>query len=210
MKRNLTILIGLVAMLTLLSGCAYMRSKFGSKSEEYKVGAQVKPLEVPSDLDAPNKSGTLVIPEPSPNAATAAADTSVPTAVITTQAAPPRTAAPSLGGEGMNVADTPASTFKRVGLALTRSGVATIEKTDESARTYEVLTNGSTTKSPGWLKKTVTLGMADDKKILTPVRLRIRVSGSGNESRVTIEGTTSEAATSAARNILETLGQRLS
>jgi uncharacterized lipoprotein len=188
-----------------------MRSKFGSKSEVYKVSAQAKPLEVPADLDAPNKSGTLVIPEPSANAAPAAADTSVPAASISsTQTAPPRTAAPSLGGEGMSVADTPASTFRRVGLALTRSGVATIEKTDENTRTYEILTNGSTTKSPGWFKKTVTLGMADDKKILTPVRLRIRVSGSGNESRVTVEGVTSEAATSAARNILETLGQRLS
>lgn len=209
-KRNLTILLGLAAMLSLLSGCGYMRAKFGSKSEVYKVGSQTKPLEVPPDLDAPNKSGTLVIPEPSPAAATAATGTGVPAADISTQGAPPRTAAPSLGGEGMSVADTPANTYKRVGLALQRSGVATIEKSDEQSRTYEVLTNGSTTQSPGWLKKTVTLGMADDKKVLTPVRLRIRVTGNGNESRVTIEGTTSEAATSAARNILETLGQRLS
>jgi uncharacterized lipoprotein len=211
-KRNLTFLLGLLAVLGMLSGCAYMKSKFGSNSSEvYKVGAQSKPLEVPPDLDPPNKSGTLVIPEPSATAATAAVDESVPAAAISSsQAAPPRTAAPSLGGEGMSVADTPASTWKRVGLALERSGVATIERRDERTRTYEVLTNGSTTQSPGWFKKTVTLGMADDKKVLTPVRLRIRVSGTGNESRVTVEGTTSEAATSAARNILETLGQRLS
>ncbi|MGB0132258.1 hypothetical protein [Dokdonella sp.] len=209
-KRNLTFLLGLLVALTMLSGCGYMRSKFGSKSEVYKVGAQSKPLEVPPDLDAPNRTGTLVIPEPSPTAAPAAADTSVPVASISDQAAPPITAAPSLGGEGMTVADTPASTWNRVGLALERSGVATIEKRDEKTRTYEVLTNGSTTKSPGWLKKTVTLGMADDKKVLTPVRLRIRVSGTGSESRVTVEGATSEAATSAARNILATLGQRLS
>ena len=208
-KRNLTILLGLIAMLTLLSGCGYMRAKFGSKSEIYKVGEQSKPLEVPPGLDKPNQSGTLVIPEPSANAAPAAADSSVPAASIAIQTAPPGTASPGLGGEGMSVADTPANTFKRVGLALERSGVATIEKTDQAARTYEVLTNGNTTQSPGWFKETVTLGTADDKKTLTPVRLRIRVSGSGNESRVTIEGTVSEAATSAAANILDTLGQRL-
>ena len=209
-KRNLIILLGLVAMLTLLSGCGYMRAKFGSsESEVYKVGAQSKPLEVPPDLDAPNKSGALVIPEPSPTAAPAAADTSVPGTIIASEKAPPGTAAPSLGGEGINVADTPVSTFKRVGLALERSGVAKIEQTDEKTRTYEVLTNGNTTQSPGWFKKTVTLGTADDKKVPTPVRLRIRISGSGNESRVTIEGTTSEAAISAAQNILDTLGQRL-
>lgn len=208
-KRNLTILLGLVAMLTLLSGCGYLRAKFGNDSEVYKVGAQSPPLQVPADLDKPNQSGALVIPEPSPNAAPAAADTSVPGDVIATQIAPPGTATPSLGGEGMSVADTPASTWKRVGLALERSGVAKIEQSDEKNRTYEVLTNGTTTQSPGWFKKTVTLGTADDKKVSTPVRLRIRVSGGGNESRVTIEGTTSEAATSAAANILDTLAQRL-
>lgn len=209
-KRNLTILLGLAALMMLLGGCGYMRAKFGSKSEVYKVGKQSEPLQVPSDLDAPNRSGSLVIPEPSATAGTAAVDVSrVPAADIPSQEAPPREAAPDLGGEGMSVADTPANTYKRVGLALERSGVATIEGSDEKAGTYEILTNGNTTQSPGWVKKTVTLGMADDKKVLTPVRLRVRVSGSGNESRVTIEGTTSEAAVDAARNILDTLGQRM-
>lgn len=209
-KRNLTVLLGFFTVLMLLSGCGYMRSKFGSKSEVYKVSSQGEPLKVPSDLDSPNNSGTLIIPERNPTTAPAEIGTGAPSTIMANQTAPPRAVAPSLGGEGINIADAPASTWKRVGLALERSGVAKIESRDEKTLTYEVLSSGGTTQSPGWVKEAFTLGMADDKKVQTLVRLRLRVTGSGNQSKVTVEGTTSEAASDAARSILEVLAQRMS
>ena len=209
MKRTLTIILCAFALLALLGGCNTMRNKFGKKSDAYKSSVQTQPIEVPPDLDAPNRSGALAIPELSTTATSAATDSSVPGMVIKPSSAPP-VDAHNLSGDGFAVADSLAHTWTRVGLALERSGVAKIQSRNESARTYEISTIGRKTSSPGFWKRVVTLGMAGDKRVSTPVGLRVRVSGVDGASKVTVEGTGSEAGNQAAQEVLEVLRQRMS
>jgi uncharacterized lipoprotein len=208
-KRTLSIVLCAFALLSSLSACSTLRARFGSKSDAYKNSAQTRPLEVPPDLDAPNRSGSLSIPEPSATIANAATDSSVPAPLIEPSSVPPLDAQ-NLGGDGVQIADSLANTWKRVGLALERSGAATILARDESARTYDISATGKKIQSPGFLKRVVTLGMARKKSVATPVGLRVRVSGSDGASKVTVEGATTESGSDAARQVLETLRQRMS
>jgi uncharacterized lipoprotein len=208
-KKNIALVLAAIALLSLLGGCSYLRTKFGSKSDAYKNSSQARPLEVPPDLDAPNRSGALQIPEPGASTATVATDGSAPAPLVPPAAAPPMSAAASLGGDGLQVADTLANTWVRVGLALERSGIATIQARDEAARSYEIRATGQKTRRPGLLKRVVTLGMAGDKTVATPVNLRVVVSGSDGASKVTVQGAATESDTSAARQVLDTLRQRL-
>lgn len=209
MKRNLSIVLCALAVLSLLGGCSSLRARFGSKSDAYKNSSQTRPLEVPPDLDAPNHTGALSVPEPNASVAKTRTDGSAPLAMIVPSSAPPLDAQ-NLGGEGLKVADTLASTWSRVGLALERSGIATIQSRDAAARTYDITAKGKKTRSPGFLKKVATLGMARDKHVSTPVGLRVRVSGSDGACTVTVEGATTESGSDAAGQVLQTLRQRLS
>jgi uncharacterized lipoprotein len=208
-KRTFSIALCALVLLSSLSACSSLRARFGSKSDAYKSSAQTRPLEVPPDLDTPNHSGSLLIPEPSAASASVVTDTRVPASLIEPSSVPPLDAQ-NLGGDGVQVADTLANTWKRVGLALERSGAATILARDESARTYEISAKGKKTQSPGFLKRVVTLGMARKKSVSAPVGLRVRVSGSDGASKVTVEGATTESGSDAARQVLDTLRQRMS
>jgi uncharacterized lipoprotein len=208
-KRTFSIVLCAFALLSSLSACSTLRERFGSKSDAYKGSTQTRPLEVPPDLDAPNHTGSLSIPEPSATGASLASDSSTPVPMIEPSKVPPLDAQ-NLGGDGVPVADTLANTWKRVGLALERSGAASILARDESARTYDISAQGKKAQSPGLLKRVVTLGMARTKNVSTPVGLRVRVSGSDGASKVTVEGATTESGSDAARQVLETLRQRMS
>lgn len=207
-KKNIAYVLGAIVVLSLLGGCSYLRTKFGSKSDAYKNSSQSRPLEIPPDLDAPNRSGALQIPEPG-TANTAATSGSAPASSITPAAAPPLRTSASLGGDGLQVADTLSNTWARVGLALERSGIATILSRDEATRSYEIRASGQKTRKPGLLKRVVTLGMAGDKKISTPVNLRVVVSGTDGASKVTVAGAATESDSNAARQVLDVLGQRM-
>jgi uncharacterized lipoprotein len=208
-KRTFSIVLCAFALLSSLSACSTLRERFGSKSDAYKGSSQTRPLEVPPDLDSPNHTGSLSIPEPSATGTSLVSDTGVPAAMIEPSKVPPLDAQ-NLGGDGVQVADTLTNTWKRVGLALERSGAATITARDETARTYEISAKGKKVQSPGLLKRVVTLGMAGKKSISTPVGLRVRVSGNDGACKVTVEGATTEAGSDAARQVLETLRQRMS
>jgi uncharacterized lipoprotein len=207
-KRILSRLLIVMLSAALLSGCGYLRTKFGKK-DVYKKSTQSQPLEVPPDLDSPNRSGTLLIPEPGTPTTAGTSDARVPDAMITPTAAPPVSASLTATGDGLQLADTLANTYRRVGFALERSGVATILSRDEAARSYDIRTTGQTRKSPGWFKRAITLGMADDKKVSTPVQLRVDVTGTDGASKVMIEGAASESERSAAKRVLEILNQRM-
>ena len=209
MKRILPIAVCAIFLLPLLGGCGMIRAKFGNKSDAYKNSTQTRPLEVPPDLDSPNRTGALVIPGPSASTGTAVSVSAAPAAIIVPSSAPPLEAQ-SLAGEGFQVADSLANTWRRTGLALERSGVATIPSRDETARTYEISAVGKKTRSPGLMKKVLTLGMAKDKSVSSTVGLRVRVSGSDGASKVTVEGAVGESGAGAARQVLETLRQRMS
>jgi len=194
-----------------------MNRHFHKKDTEYKTSVEEKPLEVPPDLDRPNASGALTIPPvgaavassastgasaPGEAPAAAVGSTAPATAV---QAGPGAT----LSGDGLHVNDTVDSAWTRVGLALERSGAATVLARDEAGRSFDVQTTGQTTTRPGWFKRAITLGMAKNKTT-AQVRLKVRVVADGNGSKVAIEGANDEASQDAARSLLNTLKQRLS
>lgn len=218
MRRDIqTLAIAALASFA-LAGCGFFDRHFHKENDAYKTSVQEHPLEVPPDLDKPNTTGALTIPDASASTATASAapsDASAPPAVAAASAAPaeaPAAAAPTpaiLTGDALHVADTVDSTWNRVGLALERSGAATVLARDEAGRSYDVQTTGQVTAKPGWFKKVVTLGMAKGTTT-AQVKLRLRVTAEGDGSKVAVEGATDQASKDAAQALLATLKQRLS
>ncbi|HKE48982.1 MAG TPA: hypothetical protein VKB52_13040 [Rhodanobacteraceae bacterium] len=206
---------------SLLGGCGWFDRTFHKQNQEYKASVQERPLEVPPDLDKPNTAGALTIPEANPNApaapapagdvAAAPAGVQTPTALAeAATAAPAEAASPAiLSGDGLHVMDTVDSTWNRIGLAIERSGAATVLARDEAGRTYDVQTTGQVVEKPGWFKKAITLGMAKGKTT-AQVRLKLRVTAEGNGSKVAVEGATDDASKDAAQQLLATLKSRLS
>jgi len=213
-RRNILVLVATLAAGSLLGGCGFLHKHFERKEPEYRKSVEEKPLEVPPDLDSPNSSGALVIPPvgsaASSSAASASSPADAPSAAAPT-AVPAETiaAGTTLSGDGLRVADTVESTWSRVGLALERSGAATILGRDEAGRAYSVETTGRTTVQAGWFKRAITLGRAGSKTT-AKVKLTVRVSADGTQSRVSIEGATDEASRDAAQSLLATLRERLS
>jgi len=207
----------LVAAGSLLGGCSWFHRHSEKQANEYKTGVQERPLEVPPDLDKPSTAGALTIPEvgsPAAPVGTAPADvdaapagTAAPVAAAPAagEAAPPAL----LGADGLHVMDSVDSTWNRVGLAIERSGAATVLARDEAQRTFDVQTTGQVVEKPGWFKKTITLGMAKGKTT-AQVKLKLRVAAEGNGSKVTVEGASDEASQQAAQALLSTLKSRLS
>lgn len=216
MKRSIALLM-ILPLLLLAGGCKYFSRD--SAKDEYKRAVESRPLEVPPDLDAPANSGAMVIPEvrsaPSdPAGSVRRADGALvlgapPTGSPQASATVPSAPGVALGGEGLLVADAPANTWRRVGLALERSGAATIVARDEAGASYEIETAGEVVSKPGWFKRAITFGKAKGT-VSAPVRLKVQVSEEGESSRVRIEGADDEAGREAARQVLETLRQRLS
>lgn len=208
MNRNLSFAACLLVAVSMLGGCGYMRSKFGNKPDAYKKSTQVRPLEVPPDLDRPNSSGAMAIPEAGSTAAASSAPIATPPADSAPEMTPPARSA-TLDSSGLRVEDSVASTWSRVGLALERSGAATIRSRDEAARRYEVTANATTSVRPGWFKRAITFGRAADKSVAKAYALGVRVSADGEGSRVVVDGATDADSTKAARDLLDVLRQRL-
>lgn len=214
MRRNTIALLTIVAAGSLLGGCGFLNRHLERKNDEYKRAVESRPLEVPPDLDAPNSSGTLNIPAPAaPGANTAATPSTAPATDVSASVAPAPMAAAApgaiLSGDGLAVADTVPNTWARVGLALERSGAATIIARDEAGHAYTVETTGQTVEKAGWFKRAITFGRAGNK-VTARVQLTVRVGTEGNGSRVAIEGANDDAARDAARSLLQALRERLS
>lgn len=210
-RRAIVALPAAMAAVLLLGGCSFFSRQSDRRANEYKSAHETRPLEVPPDLDTPNGSSALTLPAASATAPRASADAgaSVPGSVTGAPPAAGVASGVSLGGDGLAVNDTVASTWTRVGLALERSGAATILSRDEAATSYVVETTGQTTVRPGWFKRAVTLGRAGNK-VTAKVQLTVRVGAAGAGSRVSVEGADGDAARDAARALLQTLRERLS
>lgn len=210
-RNNFALLGAIVVAGSLLGGCGFFHKHFDRKEPEYRKSVEERPLEVPPDLDTPSSSGALVVPAAGSATASSAASSSAPpsTAAPTTVPSGAAAAGVSIGGDGLRVADSVQSTWSRVGLALERSGAATILARDEAGHAYTVETTGQSTTKAGWFKRAVTLGHAG-KKVVAKVQLTVRVSAEGEGSRVGIEGATDEASRDAAQSLLASLRQRLS
>lgn len=218
MRRNISALLAVLVSASLLGGCGFMHRHFERKNDEYKTAVESRPLEVPPDLDTPNSAGALTVPAVSARAAAtptpgaAPVDANAPGGDAGAAAPPPvvaATPAALLSGNGLSVPDAVASTWSRVGLALERSGAATIVNRDDAGYTYTVETTGTTTSKPGWFKRAITLGRAGNKTTAR-VQLTVRVAVEGAGSRVSVEGADDDASRDAARALLQALRDRLS
>ena len=211
MKRDTFALPAALAAVVLLGGCNFFHRHAERHANDYKTAQESRPLEVPPDLDSPNGSAALTIPAAGTPAASSSSTASGGSSAVV-MATPPTSVAgrgATLSGDGLAVSDSPSSTWSRVGLALERSGAATITGRDEAASTYTVETTGQTTTRPGWFKRAITLGRAGNK-VTAKVQLTVRVSANGQGSRVSVEGANDEASRDAARSLLQTLRDRLS
>jgi uncharacterized lipoprotein len=187
-----------------------MHRHFERKNDDYKRAMESRPLEVPPDLDTPSSSGALAVPAVSTRA-TAAVTSTTPSGAAPTSVPPEVSPTPgaTISGDGLSVSDTVANTWSRVGLALERSGVATIVGRDEAGHAYTVETTGQTTTKAGWFKRAITFGHAGNKTTAR-VQLNVRVSADGAGSRVSVEGSGDDASRDAARSLLSSLRERLS
>lgn len=194
----------------LLGGCSWFsRNK---ERTEYQGAAQTRPLEVPPDLDSPAGSSALTIPNASgPTSGVRDGGTLVLGRPADAGTAPPTaigTATVASASNSLSVADSAASTWRRVGLALERIDGTTIQSRDETAMSYEIRTTAQTVQKAGWFKRAITFGKAT-KTVSTPVSMQLRVSADGESSTVQVDGGSSAADAAAVRNLIESLRSRL-
>lgn len=175
-----------VCLPLLATGCSLFRSH-----NNWEKAAASRPLEIPPDLDAPASGNAMVVPP------------------LGTNVAPPPShraggGAPSqLGVDGLHVADGVASTWQRVGLALERAQLGTVDARDENAHTYAVTLNYTRTagKQGGWFKR---MFSSTPKPESVTGQVNIGVSADGSGSRVSASGDRDAVA-----KVLELLRDRL-
>lgn len=193
MTRSTLRLPAVAILAIVLGGC----SMFGVRSD-YEQARETRPLEIPPELDAPAQSGTMRVPEVAgAPSALASAPSGVPSAI------------PAGEATSLAIADGVAGAWRRVGLALERSGVATVGARDESAGTYTV--SGTTTIAKaaegGFLKRLFSRDEAGSPVEVTRV---VRIVADGAGSVVRVEDEQGQAADDEfARRVIEAIRQRL-
>jgi len=199
MSKSLRLAVLLVLGTLALAGC----SLFGKKSG-YEDSRANAPLEIPPDLDSPSTSGALEIPETGGTAAETGGTGATPgTAAAPANYAPQAVVA---GDESsLNLADAPAGAWRRIGLALQRSGVGELVSSDEAAGTYTLKTE-TVERKGGMFSK-----MFNKDKATTVVATRVvRVAAAGEGSTVTVEDEDGKVVEDeAARRVIAALKQRL-
>lgn len=193
MTRPTMRLTAAAILAVLLGGC----SMFGVRSD-YEQARETRPLEIPPELDAPAQSGTMRVPDVAgAPSAPATAPTAVPSAIPVGEAT------------SLAIADGVAGAWRRVGLALERSGVATVGARDESAATYTVSGTATIAKAPegGFIKRLFSRDEAGSPVEVTRV---VRIVADGAGSVVRVEDEQGQAADDEfARRVLEAIRQRL-
>ena len=124
--RPLLIAVIGTALLT-QGGCVWLRAKFANTAV-YEDSDQANPLEIPPDLDTPNTSAGIAIPDVTPNPMTQG-----------TPAAP----VAAVAADGFVLADTVESAFRRVGVALGKIDGVTLGESAESSGTHTVTYQGT-------------------------------------------------------------------
>jgi uncharacterized lipoprotein len=192
MTRSTPRLIAAATFAVLLGGC----SMLGVRSD-YEQARETRPLEIPPELDAPAQSGTMRVPEVAgAPAAGASAPVGVPSAI------------PAGEATSLAIADGVGGAWRRVGLALERSGVAEVSARDEAAGTYTV--SGTTTLDKpaegGFFKRMFSRDEARSAQVTRVVR--IVADGAGSVVRVEDEQG-QPADDELARRVIEAIRQRL-
>ena len=198
MKRPALLLLLLAPIA--LAGCQTIKdhNPFRHKEPPYKSAQQERPLEVPPGMTQPPTTETLAIPDAG-TGATAAGGSNI----AQTESAPAMMTAPaSTGSDALNMADTPASVYRRVGLALARGGAGQVTAHDDNAMTYQVAVNRTVTTKPegGFLKRL----FHRSKTETVAGNVTVSVAPSGTGSVVQAAGDPSAAA-----SVIAVLRQRL-
>jgi uncharacterized lipoprotein len=195
MTRSTLRLPAVAILAVVLGGC----SMFGVRSD-YEQARETRPLEIPPELDAPVQSGTMRVPDVA-GAPAAPAPAGVPSTVPST--------IPAGEATSLAIADGVAGAWRRVGLALERSGVATISARDEVAATYTL--SGTTTVAKaaegGFFKR---LFSRDEASAPVEVTRVVRVVAEGAGSVVRVEDEQGQAVDDElARRVVEAIRRRL-
>ena len=190
MKRNPIVptVLALAAASASLSGC----SMFHGKSESYTAAAESRPLEVPPDLDSPASANELIVPPQGSAAAAGAPATASASAPGAPAAAPSNELLVEIGVD---------NAWLKVGAALDRAKLGTVEARDASAHTYAYAFDAKVeTKPKGethWYTSIAShLGFGEGDAV--KAKLVIRVADEGGASRVTVLAVTSDKASSLA------------
>ena len=199
MKR-LTLTLLLLAPIA-LTGCQTIKAHnpFRHKEPPYKSAQQERPLEVPPGLDQPAATDALAIPDTGTGAASGAA-------TQPGSGAPPTGSAPTAGivatGNTLELSDTPASAYHRVGLALSRSDVGQITAHDDNALTYQIAVDTVVTQKSrgGFFHRMFHRNHSETVK----GAVTVSVTPSGTGSMVTAQGDPDAAA-----RVMGALQQRL-
>jgi uncharacterized lipoprotein len=179
----------LVVVVTALSGC----SIFGKKSS-YDTARETRPLEVPPDLDSPSTAGAMVVPDQ--GSVGGASPDSAPQAIYA-------------GAESsLRVSDAATGVWRRVGLALERSGVGKLDGRDESAGTYTLSGTSQASTKPGG--NFVSRMFKRDKAESVAVTRVVRVKADGEGSLIQVEDESgSPVDDEFARRLIAAIKQRL-
>jgi uncharacterized lipoprotein len=180
-----------IALASLLPAC----SMFGGKSD-YQEARETRPLEVPPELDAPATNAAMTVPAVAGSASATAPSTS------------PR---PIEAGPDARIAvvDSVAGAWKRVGLALERSGVAELVARDEASATYTVRGTTVITQRAegGFIRRMFSGGDKERSETVTRV---VRVVADGTGSVVQVEDEQGAATDDElSRRLVEAIRQRL-
>ena len=189
----------LVVALLALSACSW----FKSNPSQYQNAQETAPLEVPPGLDVPQRTAQMTVPEATgaPGAAPAAAPTT------TTSNTTAGSQKPAYNGTETSLVleDDVASAFRRVGIALERSGTVTVTNRDEAGGTLTV-TRQEVTQEGGWFRR---LTGSDTSKSTTVTRI-VRIVPDGQGARVQVEDEAGRETTDEnARLIIAALRERL-
>ncbi|HEX7111653.1 MAG TPA: hypothetical protein VF216_04360 [Mizugakiibacter sp.] len=151
----------------LLSGC----SLFHHKDNAWEHAVEERPLEVPPDLDTPPTSAQLVVPPAGDNAATPGATGTPPGAIA---------------GDSLSLTDDVDNAYRRVGLALERSGVGTVAAHDDAAHSYQVAVQTTVVheKTGGFFHRL----FSRKKKETISGTVNVTVSAEASGSKVQLEG----------------------
>ena len=196
-----------LALVLATSGCSFLHTD----RTNYQNSHETKPLEVPPDLDSPPSASELTIPGSGAGAAprtapVATSSNDVPPSDTPTSSTPRPAPGTYVGTETTLVLpDEAGSAWKRVALALERSGVMSVAGRDEAAGTV-TLKQDTVTKEGGFFKRMIGRGGTKTESVTRVVR----ISAEGAGSRVRVEDESGRAIEDeSAREIIAAIKQRL-
>ncbi len=193
MSQFVVRLVVIGAAAVLLGGC----SLFGGRSS-YEEAQETRPLEIPPGLDTPAANATMTVPDVA----------GAPAAAPATSGGVPQSI--SAGPDSsLALTDSVAGAWRRVGLALERSGVGELVSRDETAATFTLTGTSMQQAKPegGFFKQ---LFSSDPPPTSTTVTRVVRIVADGSGSVVRMEdadGATTDDEFS--RRVIAAIRQRL-